>query len=253
VVLVHGIGFRDGKEDPFHWGRIPSALRAWGAAVYFGRTRAWGGCDSNAGILQRNIEEILLKTRSERVNIIAHSKGGLDSRYMIWKYGSSSTAASLTTIASPHHGAEVADLLCRAGIFRTKLSRGLMSALEKFYGCRAPDIFKALEGLTPGRVKEFNETAGRDPGVYYQAIYSTLDRALEDPLFLYTHRYIRGISGNNDGLVSEASARWGENCRKIPGSLSHHDIIDMRRRTVRGIDVPGLYLDIVRGLAERGF
>ena len=37
----------------------------------------------------------------EKVNIIAHSKGGLDSRYMITHLGLADKVASLTTVATP--------------------------------------------------------------------------------------------------------------------------------------------------------
>jgi triacylglycerol lipase len=253
VVLVHGIGFRDGKGNPAHWGRIPAALRAQGAAVYFGHTGAWTDYQTNALILKKNIEKILLETGSEKVNIIAHSKGGIDARCLISCHNADDTVASLTAIATPHHGAEIADLVFGAGIFRARLIRRLADALGRLYGDEAPDISRALEGLTSEHIKYFNQAAARDDRVSYQTIYSAMDKAGDDPLFSFTHAYIRRISGANDGMVSEISARWGNCCRKSPGSLSHHDIIDMKRRPVRGIDPLEIYLDIARGLAERGF
>ena len=36
ILLLHGAGFRDLKR-PFYWGRIPDALEAHGAALYYGR------------------------------------------------------------------------------------------------------------------------------------------------------------------------------------------------------------------------
>lgn len=253
IVLVHGIGFRDDTGDPFYWGRIPKTLREAGIAVYFGRTDAWGDYDSNAAILKSTIEEVLLETRSERVNLIGHSKGGLDSRYLVWKYGFGGEVASLTTIATPHHGAEVADLVYGAGIIHTKPLVGALETLGKIYGDSKPDIYRALAGLTTGNMREFNREVERDGEVYYQSLYSTMESAVDDLLFLYTFLYLQKISGNNDGLVSEASACWGDHCRKIPGSLSHHDIIDMKARNMRDIDVPALYLDIALDLARRGF
>ena len=51
------------------------------------------------------------KTGCGKVNIIAHSKGGLDSRYAISKLGSDKYVASLTTINTPHHGCLFAEYL----------------------------------------------------------------------------------------------------------------------------------------------
>ena len=39
--------------------------------------------ENNAAYLQREIMEICRETGAEKVNIIAHSKGGLDCRYLI--------------------------------------------------------------------------------------------------------------------------------------------------------------------------
>jgi triacylglycerol lipase len=48
------------------------------------------------------------------VNIIAHSMGGLDARYMISHLRPANVAVrSLVTIASPHHGSSFADFLFR--------------------------------------------------------------------------------------------------------------------------------------------
>lgn len=255
VVLVHGIGFRDGNgaRDPAHWGRIPAALRERGIAVHFGHTDAWGDCQSNALILKNTIENVLLASGKDKVNIIAHSKGGIDARWLIHRCNAGDMVASLTTVATPHHGAEIADLLYGAGVFRAGVLRGLADALGKCYGDANPDIARALEGLTSERIRQFNEAAPGAGGIYCQAIYSTMDKAGDDPLFFYTHAYIRRMSGGNDGMVSEISARWGDRCRKIPGSLSHHDIIDMKKRPIRNINVPDIYLGIVGDLSERGF
>ena len=59
------------------------------------------------------LREILRKTGAEKVNIIAHSKGGLDSRWAISKLGLAPHVASLTTINTPHRGCVFAQHLLR--------------------------------------------------------------------------------------------------------------------------------------------
>ncbi len=103
IVLVHGIIAHDRPSFNKFWGRIPQTLRETGTKVFFGNTDAWGDIKSNAKILKTSIDKILDETKSEKVNIIAHSKGGLDSRYFIWKYNYGDKIASLTTISTPHH------------------------------------------------------------------------------------------------------------------------------------------------------
>ncbi len=102
-LLVHGVGFRD-----FHyfnyWGRIPRELVRNGANVYYGHQEAWGTVEDNGLILKNKIMEILQKTGCGKVNIIAHSKGGLDARYVISGLKMEAYVASLTTINTPHRG-----------------------------------------------------------------------------------------------------------------------------------------------------
>ncbi|MDR0300711.1 MAG: hypothetical protein LBI04_00160, partial [Treponema sp.] len=98
IVLVHGIIAHDRVD--FFWGRIPKILEEKGMRVFLGNTDSWGDCDSNAKILKSTVEKILLETKAEKVNIIAHSKGGIDSRYLIWKHGFEDKIASLTTIST---------------------------------------------------------------------------------------------------------------------------------------------------------
>ena len=54
--------------------------------------------------IKKKILEVIEKTGCEKVNIIAHSKGGLDSRYAISILGMDKYTASLTTISTPHRG-----------------------------------------------------------------------------------------------------------------------------------------------------
>src|SRR5262245_66403718 len=47
---------------------------------------------------------------AEKVNLIAHSLGGLEARYAISRLGLADRLLSLTTIGTPHRGAPQADL-----------------------------------------------------------------------------------------------------------------------------------------------
>ena len=81
VMLVHGFGFRDGKRINY-WGRIPKLLEEKGCAVFYGKQDSSGTIEDNALFLKERIEEILRETDAKKVNLIAHSKGGLEARYL---------------------------------------------------------------------------------------------------------------------------------------------------------------------------
>lgn len=59
----------------------------------------------NAGIIGQWVDEILLETGREKVNLIGYSMGGLSSRYYIKYLGGNQTVDNYVSIVSPHHGA----------------------------------------------------------------------------------------------------------------------------------------------------
>jgi len=253
VVLVHGIIAHDRGRILNFWGRIPDVLRKNGVRVFFGNTDAWGSYESNAEILKTTIEKVLRQTNSEKVNIIAHSKGGIDSRYLIWKYDFGDKIASLTTISTPHHGAEIADLTFSKDILHTDIIKRTLEIFGELYGDAHPDMYNVNYQLTTEKMKEFNEKVIMDDRVYYQSMYTVMNNAFDDTMFFSSYRYIKSVSGDNDGVVSEYSARWGDNVVKIGSRISHAEILDVKRRKISSMDIPDIYLNIVRGLAEKGF
>ncbi len=82
IFLVHGMGIRDFKHIN-SWGRIPSVLRNRRFTVFQGNQDANGTIEDNAAALKETILNTIANTNCEKVNIIAHSKGGLDARFMI--------------------------------------------------------------------------------------------------------------------------------------------------------------------------
>ena len=253
IVLVHGIIAHDRPGIIKFWGKIPETLRENGTRVYFGNTDSWGDYESNARLLKTTIDNVLRETNSEKVNIIAHSKGGLDSRYFIWKYGYGGKVASLTTIATPHHGAELADLIYRQKIVHTRIAKKALMILGKLYGDNNPDLYNVNYQLTTEYMHKFNDDVLMDDRVYYQSMYTTMKNSFDDPMFYYSHRYIQKISGDNDGFVSEYSAQWGNNSVKIEGGISHADILDCKMKKISGIHIPDIYTKIVHALSEKGF
>jgi len=262
VILVHGIAVRDRGFVFTSWGRIPDILKEYGVRVFFGNTDAWGSIESNAEIIKNTVDRVLEETKAAKVNIIAHSKGGLDSRCFIWKYNYGDKIASLTTISTPHHGSVVADFFQSVRILHSITARRSLAVLGKIYEDVYPDAYAVSYELTTENLREFNKNVKMDDRVYYQSIYSTMNNATDDPIFATGFLYIKRIEGDNDGLVSEYSARWGRNVIKIPGGISHVQIIDFNVKSQFDIDIsagqvdmgiPNIYLKILKDLSNRGF
>jgi len=253
VVLVHGIIAHDRSSAVKFWGRIPKALTSRGINVFRGNTDAWGSYESNALILKKTIGNILSQTRAKKVNIIAHSKGGIDSRYLVWKHGFGDKIASLTTICTPHHGSEIADLLYDKKILHRPITRNILSLLGKIYGDASPNLYKLICQLTTKKMRKFNAKIPMDSNIYYQSLYSTMDNASGEKILSSAYAYIKEISGENDGLVSVNAAQWGDNVAQIASGISHAEILDYKTKEIAGVHIPDIYVNIVQGLSNRHF
>ena len=256
VVLIHGCNLRDFK--PFgYWGRIPYALRRHGARVYFGGQDAWGTIEHNAGQLKNTVERILQETGCGKVNLIAHSKGGLEARYLITHLGMEEKIASLTTISTPHHGMRTVDWLSHLPRVMQVWVMLFENAKCRLYGDEAPNFYRAYRQLSQSYCRWFNQVTPDSPLVYYQSYGSRMRFFWSDMSLLLTGLIMACGDGKNDGLVSEASCRWG-NFRgmlesKTRRGISHQDMVDFRRKNIQDFDICQFYITLVQELKEMGF
>lgn len=258
VLLIHGIFFRDWQILNY-WGRIPAALMKNGAAVYYGKQQSAQSIADSAEELKSSILEIISKTGAEKVNIIAHSKGGLDSRYAISRLGMDKYVATLTTINTPHKGSRMADYLV------DKLPDGIVRFITKRYnsifkklGDTDPDFMAGVNDLSAVRAEKYDEEMPDSPEVSYRSIMSVMKGAFSAgfPLNL-GYMLMKKLEGpENDGLVSKESAVHGEftlvSCPKKRG-ISHGDVIDLLRENIDGYDVREFYVRLVSELKEQGY
>ena len=258
ILLVHGVFFRDSNFFNY-WGRIPKELEANGARVFYGNHPSAASIADSAAELKKRIVEILAETNSDKINIIAHSKGGLDCRYAISKLGISDSVASLTTINTPHKGCLFADYLLTkvSAEVKNKVANTYNATLKKF-GETNPDFLAAVTDLTDSRCKQLDAEMDTPEDVYCQSVGSILTKAGHGKFPLnFSYHLVKFFSGNNDGLVDEKSFKWGEKYTLLtpPGKrgISHGDMIDLNRENICGFDVREFYVDLVSDLKERGF
>lgn len=256
LLFVHGIGFRDFRYFNY-WGRIPRVLKQNGAVIYYGNQEALGTAASNAEDIKQRILAILSETKCEKVNIIAHSKGGLDARYAISLLGMGPYVASLTTISTPHHGCRFVDAACKLpdGFYRFVAS--VFDKTFRHFGDRTPDFYTATRQFSTAYSAEFNQRAQNIDGVYYQSFASVMRHWYSDLLLALPYLLVKATEGENDGLVSVSSARWenfqGVFRNRFSRGISHGDMIDLKRQDYRGFDVTEAYVTIISDLKKRGF
>ena len=253
VLLIHGLNGRD-HEKSSYWGRIPEALQAEGVQVYFGGSHAWTTIEYNGAIIAETLRCLIESGACEKVNIIAHSKGGLEARYVISQLEMAPYVASLTTIATPHRGLKTLDVFCRHG-WTIKFIAPLVNLYARiFRHDTEPDAEAVLTQLSAGYCRKFNEATPDAEGVFYQSYGSVMERTSDDWVLFFTHNLLNWLDGPNDGMVPMHSTPWGEHHMIPPGrpgrGVSHNTNVDLRKRTVHGFDAPGMYLEIVRGLEK---
>ncbi|MCR5477029.1 MAG: alpha/beta fold hydrolase [Lachnospiraceae bacterium] len=260
LLMVHGIFFRDFKPAFLnYWGRISQELTENGAQIYYGNQQSAASVESCGRELADRIRQIVAETGCEKVNIIAHSKGGLDSRAAIARYGAEDLVASLTTVNTPHRGCEFADYLLGEieQNIQDKVAGTYNAALRKL-GDPAPDFLEGVTDLTHSACAAFNERTPDSPKIYYQSVGSVMPRAAGGRFPLnFSYHLVKHFDGENDGLVGEGSFPWGEHFEMLrpEGSrgISHGDMIDLNRENIEGFDVREFYVQLVNGLRQKGF
>lgn len=159
IVLAHGfLGFDElaliGRRHHY-FRRIPDQLTKMGIAVYRPRVAGSASIAARAAALANQVRAL----PDRRVNLIAHSMGGLDARYAIAKLGLADRVTSLTTLGTPHQGTPLADL--GTDVLARKLR---LSALRKVF-----DI-EAFWDLTTAAMEAFNREVPDVPGVAYGCV-----------------------------------------------------------------------------------
>ena len=262
ILLAHGLGFRD--DGPIgYWGRIPQAIEAAGGTVFLSGTDSNGSVEENASMLLKRIDEVLAETGAEKVSIIAHATGGLDSRYAISALGAGDRVASLTTLATPHLGSKTVDRLLRLPHFLIRFGCLCVDGFCRLLGDRRPDTWRAIRGFRTADATAFNAANPDDARVFYQSYACVMKNPASDLLMWLPNLVVGCIEGENDGLLPPDAVRWGEFRGVIRGNgcrgVSHCDEIDLRRRPLSraqgtGIsDIVDVYAAIVADLRSRGF
>ena len=256
VLLVHGFFFRDWPLFNY-WGRIPKELEANGAAIYYGNHQSARPVPDSARELARRIRDIVEDTGCERVNVIAHSKGGVDMRYALQHLGIAPLVASLTTVSTPHRGCIFAERLLE------KIPKDVQLKVASAYngtlrllGDDNPDFLAAARDLTASVCTE-RDSYPVPEGVYARSVGSHQKKAHYGrfPLNLSYH-LVKYYDGLNDGMVALDSFEWGEEYTLVEPvgrrGISHGDMIDLNRENIKDFDVREFYVGLVSSLKDRG-
>lgn len=257
IIMVHGIFFRDWQLFNY-WGRIPATLIRNGATINYGKQQSSGSVARSAEEIRKTILKVINETGAEKVNLIAHSKGGLDSRYAISRLGMDKYVATLTTINTPHKGCDmVDDLLKKLPSAIVRFIAGRYNGIFSKLGDENPDFMSGVNDLSAVRAKKYDDEMPDSPGVSYRSVMTVMGSASSAGFPLNIgYKMIKKLNGENDGLVAESSAKHGRHRIIRPTSkrgISHGDVIDLNRENITGFDVREFYVDLVSELRREGF
>ncbi len=287
IVLAHGF---NGSPDN-EWGVNPniiSALTDDGHDIHITAVSPFQSVSVRGLQLAEQIDAALERSGADKVNIIAHSMGGLDSRYAIASLGYADRVASLVTISTPHRGTLVADAALglipefadAAVDFVVELYAGFITSEELANDSGLRDAFESLAESNADRFNAANPDAA---SVYYQSwaglsnvgrigLGSDIEECLVDGGDIYLSdgerdfmdlRLVLGASivahGTallaNDGMTTIRSARWGDFMGCVPAD--HYDEIGQVGDTgpvrATGFEAKAFYQTIAFDLAARGF
>jgi triacylglycerol lipase len=237
VILLHGLfGFDELEIGPARYAYfrgLTERLRRVGAEVERPQVARVGPVAVRAQQLAHRIEALSAK----RVNVIAHSMGGLDARYAIARLGLEGRVASLITIGTPHRGTPLADLGTRV--------LGEALGLRRALGAAGIDT-TAFYDLTTARMASFNDSVRDARGVWYASVVGWAATRRTNPLLWPAHHYLSRLSGPNDGVVPLSSQAWGEVLAEI--EADHWAQIGWSKQ----FDAAELFEELMRELRGRG-
>jgi triacylglycerol lipase len=203
IVLAHGVlGFGSLMNIPSfvsYFNGVAVHLRRRGHTVIVPQVNPIGSVKQRGEMLASIISEQVPK--EERVDIIAHSMGGLDARHAIAKVdGFSARVATLVTIGTPHRGSPVADAIAnKTGPLLLHMPTFLREKLESNAG--------ALHDLTTEIGIHFDETTPDVAGIRYIEVAGDASKGGHE-LFLFQFASVIGKINRevNDGVVTKSSA-----------------------------------------------
>jgi triacylglycerol lipase len=251
LVLIHGLGAKS-TVGPFDYYHVLIPLLKKAKTPYFVadltsfQTVEHRSRELYAQILRQFPD--LGQGPQEKINLFAHSMGGLDARYVVSHMGlGADRVASVTTIGTPHRGTYLGDLT------EKHLSPDTVSTLDRWlnkFGLSSA----AFRQLSTHYCREtFLAQTPDIPGVAY---FSATTR-IADPFFLNSYpvfwlpfQILKKHEGDNDGFVPVESAKWGTHLATHYGD--HYAQIGHFAGQTRGLNLQHFYDEIFGALKASG-
>ena len=256
VFLCHGFGAIGSlvKPSPLH---DPCMLmREHGTIAIAPNVVPYAPIETRAKNWVRLIANFCETYGFKKVNVVAHSMGGLDMRHALSHLGIAKRVASLTTIATPHHGTFLADLILKTPeIITEKLSDIVDWFGNSVYPREKSEVLSSVEQLCRAYIQEtFNPATPDLKGFPYFSYSAAVGKGTDyslNPVFLFQNTQIYSKEDINDSFVSVKSAQWGEHLGTIP--LSHMNHINVQVSKENKPKYYDLWIGVLKMLRDKAF
>lgn len=255
VFFCHGFGAFGSLMQPSPLHHPCMLMRERGIIAFAPNITPYASIEIRAADWVQLIRQVCEQYGFRKLNIIAHSMGGLDIRYALANTDIIKNIASVTTVSTPHKGTYLADFVLKTPDKITEKLGELADWLgNNVFPSEKSNALEAVEQLSRHYIQEVFNPATPLPDIpafsYSAAVGKATDYSL-NPIFLFQNNLIYEQEGINDSFVSVESSAWAEHLGTVP--LSHTNQINIQ---VSRENKP-VYLDFWTGVAktlqEKGF
>ena len=189
VVLVAGTFFGGNDADAYF---MPLVSRleddGFDVSVWAIPDRGLGDIAESAAVFATFVSSVLERTDADRIDIVAHSQGGLIGRYFIKNLGGDEAVDSLVSLAAPHYGTRAANV---ADVLGFGSCAGIVACEQMAVGSTF------LEQLNAG-----DDTIG-------DVVYTNIVSRFDEVVVPYTNGFLRDADNNtNATLQSQCPFRF---------------------------------------------
>jgi pimeloyl-ACP methyl ester carboxylesterase len=267
MVLMHGMAGSDAWLDVVdYFVDVENTLAEAGYIGIAPGVDAFNSVENRALQWEAHLDELQAQGIGRRFNLIGHSQGGLDARYLA-SVLEDDRIVSIVTVGTPHRGTPLADL----GIGVLEGVPGLSWAVDasidvfaQLVGLGDAEFTAQIEGLSQPAAEAFNAAVPDVEGIYMAswagrtcsrvdlACRADNDNEIADTVFDLTTTILDQVIGDNDGLVPVESAIWGDFQGVLPAD--HIDQVGLTDPlTTAPLDHRAFYRDEAERLRRLGF
>lgn len=255
VLLCHGYGAIASLVKPSPLYDVAMLMRSHNVPAWAPNIVPYATTETRAEEWIRIIEKLTASADAEKINIVAHSMGGLDMRYALSQYDIGDKVESFTSVCTPHRGTSLAELALKTPeAIRDKLGDFLDWMGNNMFPRIESDSVGSIEQLTRRYAEEvFNPSVSDLTGLPCYSYTSAVGRGTDQPIKVitrYQNHYIFDREGINDGFVSVESGKWGEHI--ATGNISHLEQINLNIKNDRKKLFEKFWLDVIRMLESKG-